>query len=480
MQAEKELTEKNELFSTTLQSVVQKYIEQQRANIDTSEEEIKDIEAKVTELMTNRDKLRKRERYLKSLNPIYQNALVQLKNSGFVSLVSLTDKPRELLTPFVAELNRIYETFKTVDRRVRMLQESIPQLEKQIEQLKAKRISVETVHSWTDCKKIADALSFEKIETGVAHAQLQETYNKYNQNYNQYTYRHKLYLALFFCMLYFKRPSISDNFLNIDEAQDISVAEYRMLSSILGPRCTYNLYGDVNQAVYSYKGINVWEEDIPEIVHGNVLMLNENYRNTIPVTEYCNQEFDVGMTAIGIGGDEVVEKSLQDAVQWIVQMKKNTPGARAAIIYRHGVKSIQDKLRMLLKPLIDFSWSDVDDHRLSVVSVETAKGLEFEYVVAVTDQMSENERYVSFTRAMEALVVVPDKFAQNTRSSTDDDDDDDTSNMTEVRTPARNGLGTEDTFTEHQKGAAAEMKISDLLQGPRYQTLVDGRADLSI
>lgn len=456
-QAEDELSKQYGLFSAALRPVVQEYIEQQSTFIYTSEKEIQDNEAKLTDLQARRDELRKRERYLKSLPPIYQDALEYLKNFGFVSLGSLTDKPRELLAPLVTELNRKYEAFKTVERRVSMLRDSIPQLEKEIEQLKSNGISPDSIQCWADCKKIVDSLSFEKIETKVAHTQLLEAYRKHGQNYNQYTYRHKMYLSLLFCTFYFKRPGISDNFLNIDEAQDISVAEYRMLSSILGSRCAYNLYGDVNQAVYSYKGIGFWENDIPDIVHGNVFMLNENYRNTIPVTNYCNQEFEVGMTAIGISGEDVVEKDLQEAVQWIVQMKKNSPEARAAIIYRHGIKSIQNKLRTLLKPLIEFSWSDVDDHRLSVVSVEMAKGLEFEYVVAVTDQMSDNERYVSFTRAMEALVVVPDKFARNAKSNTDDDDGDDPNNTPEVNVPDPKGSGTKGTYTTHQKEAAAEI-----------------------
>ena len=58
-----------------------------------------------------------------------------------------------------------------------------------------------------------------------------------------------------------------DTFLNIDEAQDLSVAEYKLLRLILGSRCVFNLYGDINQLVYSYKGITDWEE-LSEITGG--------------------------------------------------------------------------------------------------------------------------------------------------------------------------------------------------------------------
>jgi hypothetical protein len=59
----------------------------------------------------------------------------------------------------------------------------------------------------------------------------------------------------------------------------------------------------------------------------------------------------------------------------------------------------------------DVSWYSVDDKKLSVLSVETAKGLEFEAVVAIVDQMSNNEKYISYTRALEHLAVVRDKFS---------------------------------------------------------------------
>ena len=42
-----------------------------------------------------------------------------------------------------------------------------------------------------------------------------------------------------------------DTFLNIDEAQDISIAEYHLLRMVLGDKCVFNLYGDINQSVYS-------------------------------------------------------------------------------------------------------------------------------------------------------------------------------------------------------------------------------------
>ena len=47
----------------------------------------------------------------------------------------------------------------------------------------------------------------------------------------------------------------------------------------------------------------------------------------------------------------------------------------------------------------------VDDNKISVITVEMAKGLEFEKVVVITDGMTINEKYISFTRALDKLSI---------------------------------------------------------------------------
>ena len=201
----------------------------------------------------------------------------------------------------------------------------------------------------------------------------------------------------------------ADGFLNIDEAQDLSVSEYRLLRMVLGRDCVFNLYGDVNQTVYSYKGITDWGE-IEDSFANNVYVLNENYRNTQQITEFCNKEFDAEIYAIGVSGPPVEERSAEEAVRRVLEIKGAEPECRAAILYRYGLKEIQELLKELL-PEQDVSWNSVDPKKISVLSVETAKGLEFDVVVAIVDQMSINETYISYTRAMGRLIVVRDQFS---------------------------------------------------------------------
>lgn len=49
----------------------------------------------------------------------------------------------------------------------------------------------------------------------------------------------------------------------------------------------FNLYGGINKLMYSHKGVTEWEE-IQEIIDGKLYFLQENYRNTAKITQYCN------------------------------------------------------------------------------------------------------------------------------------------------------------------------------------------------
>ena len=57
------------------------------------------------------------------------------------------------------------------------------------------------------------------------------------------------------------------------------------------------------------------------------------------------------------------------------------------------------------------------------MSVEMAKGLEFETVVVMSDQVSENEKYISYTRVTNQLLVVRDTFSDEIMQNVDDLDD---------------------------------------------------------
>lgn len=73
------------------------------------------------------------------------------------------------------------------------------------------------------------------------------------------------------------------------------------------------------------------------------------------------------------------------------------------------VNRVKDSIRATISESIneqEVSWYKVDDKKLSVLTVENAKGLEFEAVVVLCDGMEINEQYIAYTRALDHLCIV--------------------------------------------------------------------------
>lgn len=349
--------------------------------------------------------------------PDTQSVLTLSTHKMCAEILSTYEKQRIIVSRFSRRLTS-YETTKA-------------DIEREQVQLSQSTYTQEDIEYISGCSKTIKKLQMSEVTRNVMFRDLLSRYRLHKQKYLKTNYRHKIYLKLLYCALYFARPVSPDTFLNIDEAQDISIAEYKLLRMVLGEKCIFNLYGDINQSVYSYKGIMDWD-DIADITTGNIYVLNENYRNTIQITDFCNKEFGAEVYPIGVSGDEVFEAKTEAAIKWILDLKKSNPDFRVAIIHRHGLKAIQECLRSQLSGQ-DVSWYFVDDKKLSVLSVEMAKGLEFEAVVAIVDQMSNNEKYISYTRALDRLAVVRDHFSSELDiDDAEEDIDDEFAEQTEA------------------------------------------------
>lgn len=170
----------------------------------------------------------------------------------------------------------------------------------------------------------------------------------------------------------------------------------------MGSDAVVNLYGDLNQLACGYKGVSDWNE-LDEDGRMSRYVLRENYRNTIQVTDYCNNELGMDVTGVGLTGPAVETSSLEDAVKRLVALHAQHEGMRCAVIYSSKVKD-----RMECEPcLMDHSleWGVVSSDGIAVISVEASKGLEFDAVVVVDLGMSRNEKYIACTRSIELLLV---------------------------------------------------------------------------
>ena len=149
-----------------------------------------------------------------------------------------------------------------------------------------------------------------------------------------------------------------------------------------------NMFGDVNQTI-SQHGLQK-TKDMP--VACTKYELSENFRNTNQIISYCNNKLPFYMEKVGIDMSDVVEYSkLQDL---ILNLEVKTD-EKLTFIVKDEVAAAN--IREYLRGVVD---------EIEIYTVKMAKGLEFKKVYVVDQGMSDNERYIAYTRAMAELCVV--------------------------------------------------------------------------
>ena len=170
----------------------------------------------------------------------------------------------------------------------------------------------------------------------------------------------------------------------IDEGQDLAVSEFELIRSF-NKSAVINVYGDLGQRVNNH-GISSWDA-LNTIGSFSRYHINENYRNTVQITEFVNDEFMMSMTALGLNGPEV---DLCTESQ-LLHERIIAPKDRKAIVYKS-----QDALDRFT----------IDLNGYEVFSVGEVKGMEFETVFVIPNEMTDNELYVSYTRALNKLFML--------------------------------------------------------------------------
>lgn len=221
--------------------------------------------------------------------------------------------------------------------------------------------------------------------------------DKYQENIDD-SYKYYWYMLMYFTYLSSEVVGRLPNHLFIDEAQDLSSAELELLyrlhtkkendGSIVRP--IMNLFGDTNQTITDY-GIRYWNE-VPFI--SSVIKLDENFRNTNQIVDYCNDKLKMNMTKVGVDMSNVQEyASIHDYVNEVDDFEKTI-----LVVKDDNYKN---------KILNDNSYSGTLEN-VSIYTVKKVKGLEFRKVIVLSKGMTRNERYIAYTRALSELIVVKD------------------------------------------------------------------------
>lgn len=180
-------------------------------------------------------------------------------------------------------------------------------------------------------------------------------------------------------------------FVFVDEAQDISPAEYAVLRTVNG-RAAFNVFGDLKQNMTPYRGIKSWDE-----IGCKVYNLNLNYRNTNQIVEYVSGNLGIDMRAIGADGSEVERIDERSATKYLSD--KN--GLRAVITSESGYGKY---LRKSYNSVRDTG--RISKSKINILTVYESKGLEFTAVAVADSDMSDNEKYIAYTRALKYLACI--------------------------------------------------------------------------
>ena len=199
--------------------------------------------------------------------------------------------------------------------------------------------------------------------------------------------RCQLLLLLYINYLHFGELFNSDRLLCFDEAQDYNENEYKILK-LVNKNVIFNLYGDINQSIF-LKGIKNWNS-LKTISSFNQYNLNENYRNTEQITDFCNKMFNYNNISMGIKGKKV-EYIDKNTINNII-LKKMSEKKKIAIVVRNI-----DDLEKIIPINSEFTF---------YTTINQVKGLEFDSVIVFDDEMTENEKYIAYTRALNELYIV--------------------------------------------------------------------------
>lgn len=179
----------------------------------------------------------------------------------------------------------------------------------------------------------------------------------------------------------------------IDEGQDISEAEFALLKKIHAD-AAFNVFGDLRQNITPWRGVKNWDS-----VSGTVYTLNRNYRNTNEIVDFVTGRVGVEMSAIGLHGSEVTQISPKQLNGFF----KEKQGLKAVIAKEEYLPLFKKRGYRLLSEHGKLSKTQVN-----VMSVYESKGLEFSAVAVYDRDMTDNEKYIAYTRALADLVVLKD------------------------------------------------------------------------
>jgi len=213
----------------------------------------------------------------------------------------------------------------------------------------------------------------------------------------------------------------------IDEAQDYGMFHFDIIKEISMDDATFSIYGDLAQAIYSYRSIDSWENVGKTIFNDKCQLLNlsKSYRTTIEITNNANKVLEeIGLESaepvIRHGKDvefleycDDIEYKINKINEWVEK------GYKTIAIICKTDKEAQEIYSNLSDNNINVKYISANDSQYNggifVLTSAAAKGLEFDAVIvnnASNNIYLDNSEvdmhllYVACTRSLHEQVIL--------------------------------------------------------------------------
>ena len=203
----------------------------------------------------------------------------------------------------------------------------------------------------------------------------------------------------------------------IDEAQDLSVLMYHALKSVF-KNATFAIFGDLAQGIYSYQSIDNWEQVQDIIGDCQILYLNKCYRTSVEIMEEANKTLEklgsrpASNVVRNAGPVEHYDDNNIETIGKLIE-KYQSEFKTIAIICKDefDLEDATQKLQALNLTVLDESNINYGASNKLLMTVQTAKGLEFDMVIIYNRQAFEDNimdlrlLYVASTRPLHKLII---------------------------------------------------------------------------
>lgn len=235
--------------------------------------------------------------------------------------------------------------------------------------------------------------------------------------------------ALAYINLRLKGINNDFDYIVIDEAQDYGPFHFWILREMF-PKSIFSIYGDLAQAIYSYRGLTDWNQVSEEVFDGDIKLLNLNrsYRTTIETTILSNNILrQIGLTesipVIRHGPPISFSDNFNDFDYKLAKLCEWTDkGYKQIAIICKTEEEAKKEAKLLKSEGIDVKLvtdkTEKYEGNLFVLTAAQSKGLEFDAVIVnnVSERVYNSNSlldmhllYVACTRALHEQEILFDK-----------------------------------------------------------------------